>query len=116
MNKEKDFGVESLLALNGDRYFVDDKGNFEAIFKVTRVAVTPGRPHGIKYVLMLLNVKGDRVICFDNAHAVIQGSGPGRKHSKQYDHKHIGNRINPYQFKDAFTLIRDFWDEVDKLV
>ena len=116
MNRENDFGVESLLALNGDRYFIDDKGNFEAIFKVTRVAVSPGRPHGIKFVLMLLNSKGERVVCFDNAHAVTQGSGPGKKHSKRYHHKHIGNRVRPYLFKDAFTLIRDFWDEVDELV
>ena len=116
MTKKTDFGVDSFLALNGDRYFVDDKGSLEVIFKVTRVAVTPGRPHGLKYVLMLLNAKGERVVCFDNAHAVSQGSGPGMKHSKRYDHKHTGNKVTPYEFKDAHTLVVDFWDEVDKWV
>lgn len=116
MTEKKDFGSGSLLALNGDRYFVDDKGDLEVIFKVSSVAVTPGRPHGLKYTLMLLNAKGERVVCFDNAHAVSQGSGPGKKNSKQYDHKHIGNKVTPYEFNDAYTLVADFWNEVDKLV
>ena len=116
MTKKKDFGSGSLLALNGDRYFVDDKGDLEAIFKVISVAVTPGRPHGLKYTIMLLNAKGERVVCFDNAHAVSHGSGPGKKNSKQYNHKHIGNKLTPYAFKDAYTLVADFWKEVDKLV
>jgi hypothetical protein len=116
MTKKKDFGIDSLLALNGDRYFIDDKGDLETIFKVTCVAVSPGRPQGFKYTLMLLNAKGERVVCFDNAHAVSQGSGPGKRHSKQYDHKHVGNKVTPYKFKDAYTLLADFWNEVDKLV
>ena len=48
MTTNKDFGLENLLALNGDRYFVDDKGELEVIFKVARVAVTPVMPHGLK--------------------------------------------------------------------
>ena len=101
MTKKRDFGSDSLLALDGDRYFVDDKGDLEAIFKVTSVAVSPGRPHGLKYTLMLLNAKGERIVCFDNAHAVSQGSGPGKNNSKQYDHMHIGKKVTPYEFKDA---------------
>jgi len=116
MTKRVDSGIDSLLALNKERYFVDDQGDLEAIFKVTCIAVTPERPHGLNYSLVLLNAKGERVVCFDNAHAVSQGSGPGKKNSKQYDHKHIGNRITPYNFKDAYTLVSDFWREVDKLV
>ena len=41
MKKAEDSGIDSFLALNGDRYFVDDQGHLEAIFKVARVAVTP---------------------------------------------------------------------------
>ena len=116
MAKKKAFGLDSLLALNGDRYFIDDKGEFEAIFKVINVSESPEVPHGIKYTLLLLNSKGERVICFDNAHSVNQGSGPGKKRSKQNDHKHIGDRIFPYEFKDAFGLLKDFWNEVDKQI
>lgn len=80
---------------NGDRYFIDGKGDLEVIFKASRVAKTPERPHGLKYSLVLLNAKGDRVVCFDNAHAVRGGSGPGKRNSEQFDHKHIGNRVTP---------------------
>ena len=45
---KKDIGVDSLLALNGSRFFVDDKGDLEAIFKIQRIAVSPGQPHGLK--------------------------------------------------------------------
>ena len=83
MVKPKDFVTDSLLALNGDRYFID--------------------------------AKGERVICFDNAHAVSLGPGPGKKLSRQYDHKHIGNKVFPYTFEDAYSLVADFWKEVDKL-
>ena len=65
LTKKKDFGIDKLLILNGDRYFIDDKGELEAIFKVTSVAESPEIPHGIKYTLLLLNAKGERVVCFD---------------------------------------------------
>ena len=116
MAKEKNIGFDSLLVLNGDRYFIDDEGEFEAIFKVSNITRSPEIPHGIKYTLLLLNAKGERVVCFDNAHAVSLGSGPGKKLSKQFDHKHIGDKVIPYGFTDAFTLLKDFWAEVDKLV
>jgi len=116
MNKPKDLGVESLLALDGDRYFVEENGDFEGVFKVKRCTVTPERSHGLKYSIVLLNAKAERVVCFDNAHGVKHGSGPGRKHSKEYDHKHVGSKVYPYKFVDAYTLIADFWAEVDKLV
>lgn len=116
MAKKKDFGLEGLLTLDRERYFIDDKDDLEAIFKVKRVAITPERPHGLKYSLVVLNAKGERVVGFDNAHRVSHGSGPGRKHSKQYDHKHSENKVQPYDFIDANTLVADFWKEVDKLV
>jgi len=116
MVRKTDIRAESFLALNGDRFFIDDQGELEVIFKVSRVAVTPEIPHGLKYSLVLLNAKGDRVVCFDNAHAASQGSGPSKRRTEQYDHKHVGNRITPYEFKDASTLLRDFWQEVDKRI
>ncbi|MGI9305090.1 MAG: toxin-antitoxin system TumE family protein [Gammaproteobacteria bacterium] len=116
MAKKADAGLDILLALNGDRYFVDEKGELEAVFKVARVAEIPQRPYGIKYSLVLLDAKGDRVVGFDNAHAVSQGSGPGKKRSAHYDHKHVGKRTTPYTFKDAHTLVKDFWTEVDKKI
>ena len=116
MTKNRDFGLENLLALNGDRYFVDEKGEFEVIFKIKRVAVRPETPHGLKYSLVLLEAKGKRVVGFDNAHVMNQGSGPGKKRSVQLDHKHIGNRVTPYEYRDALRLLQDFWKAVDKRI
>ena len=116
MVKQRDFGASNLLELNGDRFFIDDKGEFEVVFKVSRVAETLETPHGISYSLVLLDAKGKRVVCFDNAHATSSGSGPGKKRSAQYDHKHIGDRVTPYEFKDALTLLQDFWKEIDKRI
>lgn len=110
----RDPSVNALLSLDGDRYFIDEEGEFEVIFKVTKAPVTPERPHGLGYSLVLLNANGERALCFDNAHAVSRGSGPGKKNSERYDHKHVGERVIPYEFKDAHTLIADFWNEVDK--
>ena len=85
MNKVIAPGVEGLLALDGDRYFIDDNGVFEVVFKVRRCTETLERPHGLKY-------------------------------SIQFDHKHIGTKISPYKFIDTYTLVSDFWEEVDKLI
>ncbi len=111
---KNDLGADNLLTLNGDHYFVDDKGEFEVRSEVKSVAVMPQRPHELRYSLVLLDSKNERAVCFDNAHSVSQGSGPGKKRAKQDDHKHIGDRVIPYKFKDALTLIEDFWAEVDK--
>lgn len=116
MAKTKDTGLEFLLALNGDRYFVDDKGEFEAIFNVIRIAKSLQRPSGISYSLVLLNARNERVVCFDNAHTVSKGSGPGKRRLIPFDHKHVGNRVLPYEFKDALTLLQDFWAEVAKQI
>ncbi len=116
MTKKRDVGQENLLDLNGDRYFVDEKGEFEVVFKIKCVAVKPKTPHGLKYSLVLLNAKGERVVGFDNAHGTHHGSGPSKKRSAQNDHKHIGNRVTPYEFRDALTLLQDFWKEVDKRI
>jgi hypothetical protein len=49
MTAKKGLGTDNLLALNGDRYFVDEKGEFEVVFKVVGVEVPPQIPHGLKY-------------------------------------------------------------------
>jgi hypothetical protein len=41
------------------------------IFKVISVSATPERPHGLKYTLMLIDAKGARIVCFDNAHLLV---------------------------------------------
>ena len=85
-------------------------------FSVSRVASTPERPHGLKYSLTLHGPDGSRLIGFDNAHSVRESLGPGGKSRGPSDHKHRLETVRPYRFKDATTLIENFWAEVDKLL
>ncbi len=113
MTRKSDPGIENLLYLDGDRYFIDDKGRYEVIFKAKKVAVTPDQTHGLRYSLTLVDSNGNRLIGFDNAHPVRPTSGPSGKKRKTLDHRHIGARTRPYLFKDADTLVKDFWTAVD---
>lgn len=90
-------------------------GGFHRVrIRATRVPATPDRPHGIDYSLCLFAPDGARSICFDNAHPVSTGSGPARRRNVVRDHFHKGAAIEPYAYRDAATLLADFWDEVDK--
>ena len=48
-------------------------------FVVTRVAVSPEKPHGLDYSLTLHGPDGERLVGFDNAHPVEGRSGVGRR-------------------------------------
>lgn len=108
--------LDGLLALDGDRYFIDADGRFEVIFRVSRVPVSRGRPHGLKYSLVMMNAGGERVVGFDNAHAVKLGPGASKQLSLAHDHKHLGDKVEVYKFMDAYTLLKDFWAEVDRFM
>lgn len=43
----RDPGLDTLLDLDGDTYFVDEAGHWVK-FEVRTVEVTPERPHGIR--------------------------------------------------------------------
>ena len=74
------------------------------------------RPHGIRYNLTLHNKFNKRVFGLDNAHAVK----PVRKKgfaAKRYDydhmHKSASDKGTPYEFKDATSLLNDFFTGID---
>src|ERR1051325_7067273 len=92
------------------------KDGYWVRFSVNRVASTLERPHGLKYSFTLHGADGSRLIGFDNAHPVRESRGPGGKSRGPLDHKHRLETVRPYRFKDAATLIEDFWAEVDKLL
>ena len=85
-------------------------------FEVKRTEASAERPHGLDYSLTLHDPKGERLLGFDNAHAVREGSGPGARTRIEYDHKHKGERVRLYEYEDAATLLGDFWDEVDGIL
>jgi hypothetical protein len=78
--------------------------------------LSQGKPHGLEYSLTLHGSENERLLGFDNAHPVRQGSGPGARTRIEYDHKHKGERIRFYEYQDAVTLLTDFWTEVDLIL
>lgn len=83
---EDDPLLDVLLDLDGQRFTLEPRGYFVK-FTVKRVPGTPERPHGIGYALTLHSPEGDRLVGFDNAHAVRTSRGPagGRR---ELDHRH----------------------------
>lgn len=110
----RDPGLEALLDLDGQILIVDAKGLYSVRFSVQRVECSRERPHGLKYSLTLHGPQGQRLIGFDNAHKIRHSRGPGGKHSGPADHRHRMDDVRIYRYKDAGTLLADFWAEVDR--
>jgi hypothetical protein len=114
--RDRDPTAEVLLDLDGQVFVVNAKARYWVRFSVSRVDSTPERPHGLKYSMTLHGPDGSRLIGFDNAHPVRESSRPGGKGRGPLDHKHRMETVRSYRFKDAATLLEDFWAEVDKLL
>jgi len=56
------------------------------------------------------------LVGFDNAHPVKDTAGPGAKRQVAHDHKHRLNTVRAYAYKDAATLLEDFWQAVDAIL
>lgn len=78
---EHDPGLEALIPLDGVVLVVDADGAHWVKMVVKQVAPSPERPHGISYSLTLHAANGERLVGYDNAHAVTTGTGPGRRAS-----------------------------------
>ncbi len=117
-----DPGIENLLALNGTVIEADLELQYFTLFPASRVEVTDGRPHGIKYSLTLHDRKNRRLIGFDNAHSIIdRRKGKFSRHRKltKWGHEHLyrgAQKIIPYEFKTAEQLMSDFWAAVNEVI
>ena len=110
---DRDASLDTLLFLDGERFVLDSDGKFWVKFEVKQCSVTVERPHGLKYSLTLHDEGGARLLGFDNAHPIREGSGPGARTRIEYDHKHSGEQIRFYVYEDAATLLAAFWTEVE---
>jgi|SRR5271154_7146345 len=111
-----DPGLDALLALDGVVLVVDPHSRHWIKMVVKQVAASPQRPHGISYSLTLHTAGGERLIGYDNAHAVGAGSGPGRRRNAAHDHRHRHGATKAYAFSDAATLMQDFWNDVEEVL
>src|SRR5215469_7543954 len=66
-NQPRDPTLDVLLDLDGQVLVVDPEGGHWVRFAVTRVPVSPERPHGIACSLTLHGRDGERLVGFDNA-------------------------------------------------
>ncbi|WP_413437611.1 hypothetical protein ACFDAU_14500 [Sulfuriferula sp. GW1] len=114
---QADTGLETLLDLNG--YTIDQEGGYWVKVEAWRVLATADIPHGIRYSLTLHEPYGKRILGYDNSNAIK----PPKKFKfvgqhQPYDHKHrhVADKGVPYEFKDAYQLLADFFTEVDRVL
>jgi len=111
MVKPSDPALDVLLDLDGLVLVVDPEGCHWVRFVVTRVPVSPEKPHGLDYSLSLHGPDGERLVGFDNAHRVAK-----QKRGEPQDHRHRLRRIKAYEYRDAAALLEDFWKTVDAML
>jgi hypothetical protein len=105
-----DGGLDRLLDLDG--FLAEVGGGYWVKIEARRVPADAERPHGVAYALTLRELGGRRVFGIDNAHLVRSTRGPAGRSSALRDHLHRGETVRPYVYRDADTLIDDFWREV----
>ena len=114
--KQDSKAAQYLLDLNGETFFIEETGSYWVKFEAIEVEVSEAKPHGIDYSLTLHSKDGNRLVGFDNAHPVPRTGGPGGKPTVPNDHRHARDIRRPYEFKDAYTLVEDFWNEVERVL
>jgi hypothetical protein len=113
--RDRTRNLDLLLTLDGEDMVIGD-GPYWVKIIAKRVPVSPERPHGLYYSLTLHDEDGSRVLGYDNAHPVREGSGPGARKRAEHDHRHRMQSVRSYEYQDAETLIVDFWTEVEALL
>jgi hypothetical protein len=111
-----EYGLEFLLAFDGRTHHLEE--GYWLKFEIKRVAASKERPHGLAYSFTLHAPDGARLVGFDNAHGVPARGSRFKPAPQASDHWHrTGNDPGrPYAFKDAETLIDDFFDEVERVL
>ena len=111
-----DHGLEFLLGFDGRIHHLEN--GFWLKFAIRRVKATTTRPHGLRYSFTLHAPSGVRLVGFDNAHEVRAVGSAFKRPANATDHWHRTERDpgRPYRFKDAETLIEDFFDEVERVL
>ena len=112
MDDDAAYGLEFLLAFDGRIHHLE--GGYRLKFEIRRVEPSAQRPHGLMYSFTLHAPDGKRLVGFDNAHSVATGKGKRRLEIMDHWHRDENDRGRPYRFKDAETLIDDFFDEVER--
>lgn len=111
-----DPALDTLLDLDGQVLVLDAEGRYWVRFAVTRVPASAEKTHGLDYSLTRHGPDGERLVGFDNAHAVRASAGPGGRGGPARDHRHRLRTVRAYDYQDAATLLVDFWAEVESVL
>jgi Family of unknown function (DUF6516) len=116
MDEAPEHTLEFLLAFDGRMHWYAE--GYFVKFEIKRVEPSKERPHGLRYSLTLHGPGGMRLIGFDNAHGVASAGSRYNKRQVAADHWHRteSDPGRPYRFRDAATLIDDFFNEVERVL
>jgi hypothetical protein len=105
-------GKHVLLDLH--QQILDQEDGYWIKIEAWEVKASMSIPHGIRYSLTLHNPRGVRILGYDNAHSPKFSGYTNRK--LPYDHRHrcATDLGVVYQFIDAYQLLKDFFEDVDK--
>lgn len=112
-----DPGIETLLELHDQ--IIDQGGGYWIKIEAWRVPASLAIPHGVRYSLSLHEPYGGRLLGYDNADAVKPPKKfkyAGTRLPYDHIHRHISDKGVPYAFRDAYQLLTDFFNEVDRVL
>ena len=112
-----DIGLATLLDLDGS--VLEQEGGYWIKIEARQVPVPEHALHGIGYSLTLHDKYGNRVLGYDNAHAVkLPKKFKFAGQRLPYDHRHrtSSDKGVPYAFESAHRLLEDFFSEVDRII
>jgi len=117
LGMKRDTGIDTLLDLHG--YVLDQEYGYWIKIEAWRVEESAQIPHGIRYSLTLHEPYGNRILGYDNAHAVKPPKKfkyAGRIIPFDHKHRHVSDKGVPYEFVDAQQLLNDFFADVDRIL
>lgn len=116
VERSVDHTLEFLLAFEGRIHHLEQ--GYWIKFKIKKVEATRKRPHGLSYSFTLHAPDGTRLVAFDNAHGVPAPGSRFKTRPPASDHWHRteADPGKPYAFKDADTLLQDFFREVGRVL
>ena len=112
MDAAPDSGLDALLPLDGEVFFIDPQGNHRVKFEVKRVAASAERPHGLRYSLTLHARDGERLVGLTTPIRLRPARDRGEEIGGVRSQAPAAT-IRPYEYSDAASLLEDFWHEVE---
>jgi len=108
--------LEFLLGVDGRIHWLEQ--GYYLKFSIQRLTPTRERPHGLRYSFTLHDPAGGRLLGFDNAHTVPAKGSRFKRRPAAADHwrRTETDPGRPYAFRDADTLLQDFFREVRRIL